>query len=348
MDLKIDNRRIGAGHPCFIIAEAGVNHNGDLSMAERLVDAAAEAGVDAIKFQTFKAERLLAPHAPKADYQRAGTSQAESQLEMLRRLELSPEAHVHLRDHAVRKGLIFLSTPFDGESADFLHELGVPLFKIASGELTNLPLLEHIARKRKPMIVSTGMAFLREVEAAINVIRKADCEEVILLHCTSDYPADPSECNLRAMVSMRETFAVPVGYSDHTTGLYVAVAAVALGAVVLEKHITLDKCLPGPDHRASLEPAELTVLVQTVREVEQALGDGVKKPVASEQNTRRVARKSLVAVCDLPVGTTLQEHHLVAKRPGTGIPPGESARLIGRTLTRALSADEMIQWMDVQ
>lgn len=348
MDLKIDNRRIGAGHPCFIIAEAGVNHNGDLSMAERLVDAAAEAGVDAIKFQTFKAERLLTAHASKAEYQLAVTSPTESQLDMLRRLELSPEAHTRLRDYTSRKGLVFLSSPFDEESADFLHGLGVPLFKIASGELTNLPFLEHVARKGKPMIVSTGMAFLREVEEALNAVRKAGGTEVVLLHCTSDYPANPSDCNLRAMVHMRETFNVPVGYSDHTAGLCVAVAAVALGATVIEKHITLDKRLSGPDHRASLEPAELRALVQAVRETEQTLGDGIKRPMDAEQNTRAIARKSLVAARDLSEGTVLQAHHLVAKRPGTGVPPGESARLIGRTLTRALSVDEMIQWMDVQ
>nr|MBI3612711.1 N-acetylneuraminate synthase [Nitrospirota bacterium] len=345
--MKIGERRIGSGHPCFLIAEAGVNHNGDLRLAELLIDAAAEAGADAVKFQTFKAERLLAAHAPKAEYQLAVTNPMESQLDMLRRLELSPEAHARLRDYASRKGLVFLSSPFDDESADFLHGLGVPLFKIASGELTNLPFLEHVARKGKPMIVSTGMAFLKEVEEAVRVLGKAGCKSLVLLHCTSQYPADSGDCNLKAMVTLREVFNLPVGYSDHTAGVTMAGAAVALGAVVLEKHITLDKNMLGPDHRASLEPDELKRLVEVVRDVERGLGDGVKRPVDAEMNARSVARRSLVAVLDLPAGTILEKHHLAAKRPGTGIAPAEVERLLGRRLVRSLSVDELIRWTDL-
>lgn len=345
--IDLGGRRIGPGHPCFIIAEAGVNHNGDVGLAERLVDAAIEAGADAVKFQTFTAERLVTPKAPKADYQAAVTDAAESQVAMLRKLELSREAHVRLFEYAGRRGITFLSTPFDEQSADLLDELGVPLFKIASGEITNLLLLEHVARKRKPMIVSTGMSTLEEVGEAVRVIHKAGCHALALLHCTSNYPADPAESNLNAMITMRQAFDLPVGYSDHTPGIEVAVAAVALGASVLEKHLTLSLEMPGPDHRASLEPGDFAAMVRAVRSVETALGDGVKRPMESERNTRAIARRSLVAATDLPAGTVLQAHHLAARRPGLGLPPGELARLVGRRLTKSLQADDMINWSDV-
>jgi N-acetylneuraminate synthase len=316
-------------------------------LAERLVDAAIEAGADAVKFQTFTAERLVTPKAPKADYQAAVTDAAESQSAMLRKLELSREAHVRLFEYAGRRGITFLSTPFDEQSADLLDDLGVPLFKIASGEITNLPLLEHVARKRKPMIVSTGMSTLEEVGEAVRVIHKAGCPALTLLHCTSNYPADPAESNLNAMITMRQAFDLPVGYSDHTPGIEVAVAAVALGASVLEKHLTLSREMPGPDHRASLEPGDFAAMVRAVRSVETALGDGVKRPMESERNTRAIARRSLVAATDLPAGTVLQAHHLAARRPGLGLPPGELARLVGRRLTKSLQADDMINWSDV-
>jgi len=347
VEIDLDGRRIGPGHPCFIIAEAGVNHNGDVGLAERLVDAAIETGADAVKFQTFTAERLVTPKAPKADYQAAVTDAAESQVAMLRKLELSREAHVRLFEYARRRGITFLSTPFDEQSADLLDDLGVPLFKIASGEITNLLLLEHVARKRKPMVVSTGMSTLDEVGEAVRVIHKAGCPALALLHCTSNYPADPAESNLNAMITMRQAFDLPVGYSDHTPGLEVAVAAVALGASVLEKHLTLSREMPGPDHRASLEPGDFAAMVRAVRSVETALGDGIKRPMESERNTRAIARRSLVAATDLPAGTVLQAHHLAAKRPGLGLPPGELARLVGRRLTKSLQADDMINWSDV-
>lgn len=345
--IDLDGRSIGPGHPCFIIAEAGVNHNGDVGLAERLVEAAIETGADAVKFQTFTAERLVTPKAPKADYQAAVTDAAESQSAMLRKLELSREAHVRLFEYAGRRGITFLSTPFDEQSADLLDDLGVPLFKIASGEITNLLLLEHVARKRKPMVVSTGMSTLDEVGEAVRVIYKAGCPALALLHCTSNYPADPAESNLKAMITMRQAFDLPVGYSDHTPGIEVAVAAVALGASVLEKHLTLSREMPGPDHRASLEPGDFAAMVRAVRSVETALGDGVKRPMESERSTRAIARRSLVAATDLPAGTVLQAHHLAAKRPGLGLPPGELARLVGRRLTKSLQADDMINWSDV-
>jgi len=343
-----DGKFLGPGECCFIIAEAGVNHNGDLDLAKCLVDAAAEAGADAVKFQTFTADRLLTVSAPKAKYQLSGTDNSESQFEMIRKRELSRADQSQLCEYAKQKNITFLSTPFDEQSADFLEELGVPLFKIASGELTNLPFLQHVATKHKPMLVSTGMSCLGEVEEAVRVIRSAGCAQITLLHCTSSYPADPRECNLRAITTLHQAFNVPVGYSDHTAGIEVSVAAVALGACVLEKHFTLDRNLPGPDHCASLEPHQLKAMVTAIRNVECAFGDGVKRPMKSEEDTKAVARKSLVAAIDLPAGTVLGVSHLVAKRPGTGISPGELSRLVGRTLAKDLAADELIQWTDVR
>ena len=340
--MEIAGRLIGAGQPCFIIAEAGVNHNGDLALAKRLVDAAVSAGADAVKFQTFKAERLASASAPKATYQLQTTDRRESQLEMLRRLELSEAAHRELMGYCAAKGILFLSTPFEEASADLLERLGVCAFKMPSGELTNLPFLAHVARKGKPMIVSTGMSTLVEVEQAVQAIRKAQNDQVVLLHCVSDYPADPSDANLRAMHTMAEAFNVPVGYSDHTLGLEVALAAVALGARVIEKHFTLDRTLPGPDHRASLKPDELCRLVQGVRTVEAALGDGRKAPVPREANTAAVARKSLVAATHIPSGTRLTNHLLSLKRPGTGLPPSMMAQIIGRIAVHDIPAETVL------
>jgi N-acetylneuraminate synthase/N,N'-diacetyllegionaminate synthase len=326
----------------FVIAEAGVNHNGDLGLGLRLVDAAAEAGCDAVKFQTFKAETLVSRSAPKARYQQLTTREDESQLEMLRRLELDRAAHEALRDRCRSRGIQFLSTPFDPESADLLSELDVPLFKVPSGEITNFPLLAHIGRKGKPVILSTGMSFLGEVEAALEVLRGAGAKEITLLHCTSSYPAAPADANLLAMLTLRQAFGVPVGYSDHTLGLEVAIAAVALGATVIEKHFTLDRSLPGPDHRASLEPRELSALVSAIRNVERALGDGVKRPVPAEMEMREAARRSIVAAVALPANTVLTAGHLALKRPGTGLPPSRLASLVGRVLKRDVAADELL------
>jgi N,N'-diacetyllegionaminate synthase len=340
--LDIAGRKVGPGQSCFIIAEAGVNHNGDLDTARQLVNVAAQAGADAIKFQTFKAERLVTPGAPKANYQLETTDSAESQYEMLRRLELSAVAHRDLMAYARQEGILFLSTPFDEESADFLADLGVPAFKIPSGEITNLSFLRHMARKGKPMIISTGMACLGEVEMAVHAVRETGNHDFVLLHCVSNYPADPADTNLRVMQTMAMAFGVPVGYSDHTLGIEVALAAVALGACVIEKHFTLDRDLPGPDHCASLEPDELARLVQGIRMVEAALGHGRKEPSASETNTVAMVRKSLVAAQDIPVGATLTEEMIAVKRPGIGLPPIIRPYLIGRITRISIPAGALL------
>lgn len=329
-------------HPCFIIAEAGVNHNGSLEMAKQLVDVAVQAGADAVKFQTFNAERVVSPHAPKADYQLQTTDTSESQLDMLRGLELSDDAHVELVKYCQEKDILFISTPFDEESADLLDQIGVALFKIGSGEITNWPFLEYVARKGKPIILSTGMSYLGEVDDAVRVIRDSGCDQLVLLHCVSNYPAHPADVNLRAMEAMARAFQLSVGYSDHTLGIEVAIAAVALGASVIEKHFTLDRNLPGPDHQASIEPGELKALVRGIRVVEVSLGHGRKEPVASEANTATVARKSLFAAKNIPAGTTLTEELIAIKRPGTGLPPSMKSHLIGRTMQRDISRGTLL------
>ncbi len=340
--VEIATRAIGPGHPCCVIAEAGVNHNGDLALAKRLIDAAVEAGADAVKFQTFRADRLASAAAPKAAYQLRATDRRESQREMLRRLELSEPAHRALMAHCRQRRILFLSSAFEEVSADLLHRLSVRAFKIPSGEITNLPFLGHVARMGRPMIVSTGMATLEEVEQAMQTIRQAKNDQVILLHCVSDYPADPSDANLRAMHTMAEAFHVPVGYSDHTPGIEVALAAVALGACVIEKHLTLGRQLDGPDHHASIEPQEFVALVKGIRTVEAALGDGIKRPSASEHDVAAVARKSVVAAKDIPTGTRLTAELLAIQRPGTGIPPSMLAQVIGRTAVNDIPAETVL------
>lgn len=330
--VSIAGRPIGPEHPCLVIAEAGVNHNGDLDLARRLVDMAAEAGADAVKFQTFKAERLVTSGAQKAEYQRRHTSATESQFDMLRRLELTSDAHRELQARCRARNVLFLSTPFDEDSADFLESLDVPAFKIPSGEITNLSFVAHVARKRRPMIVSTGMAYLHEVEAAVRTIRETGNSDIVLLHCVSNYPAAPGDANLRAMHTMAATFGLPVGYSDHTEGIEVALAAAVLGACVVEKHLTLDRALPGPDHQASLEPGEMKAMVRGIRIVQEALGHGRKEPAASEAAIAQVARRSLVAARDLVAGTMLAEGDIAVRRPGTGLPPARRADLVGRAV----------------
>lgn len=340
--IDIGGRKIGPGYPCFIIAEAGVNHNGNQEMALRLVDIAVQAGADAIKFQTFKAERVVTADASKAPYQLRGTDQGESQLNMLRHLELSKEAHRALWEYCQRRGITFISTPFDEESADFLADLGLTVFKIPSGEITNLPFLKHTACKMRPMIVSTGMSDLHEVEAAVGVIVETGNQELVLLHCVSSYPASPADANLRAMQSMRDALQLPVGYSDHTPGIEVALAAVVLGACVIEKHFTSDRTLPGPDHCSSLEPEELTALVRGIRVVEMALGHGRKEPAACELSTAAVARKSLVAATTIRAGVILTEQMIAIKRPGTGLPPAMRAQLVGRVAKSDIAVDTIL------
>ena len=325
-----------------MIAEIGVNHNGDVRLAQQLIDLAAAAGADAVKVQTFTAAALVIPTSPKAAYQTETTSATESQLEMLRGLELSEDAHWELKQHCHRAGLMFLSTPFDSAAADLLEQLDVPAFKISSGDVTNLPLLEHVAAKGRPIILSTGMSNIEEVADAVQAIRNAGCEQLVLMHCVSNYPASVSDVNLRAMHTMAEAFRVPVGYSDHTTGIDISIAAVALGACVIEKHFTLDRNLPGPDHRASLEPDELRALIQGVRRVEAALGDGRKVPADSELDTARVARRSLVAAENIYAGTRILPEMIAAKRPGTGLSPTKLSVIVGRTALVDIAAGSML------
>ena len=334
----------GAGGRIFIVAEAGVNHNGDPALARRLVDAAAESGADAVKFQTFRVDALLTRGAPKAGYQVETTGAGESQREMLARLELATAVLAELKDRAAKRGLTFFSAPFDEESADVLDRLGVALFKVPSGEITNLPLLRHLASKGRPIILSTGMSSLDEVEQAVAAIRAAGNPPLAVLHCLSAYPAPAAEVNLRAMDALAARCGCPVGFSDHTVGIEIAVAAAARGAVIIEKHLTLDKTLPGPDHRASLDPVEFAAMVRAIRAVESALGDGTKRPMPSELDTRRVARKSLVAARALRAGARLGAGDVLIKRPGTGISPADLDKAIGRPLARDIAADEVIGW----
>ena len=340
--IQIGDHAIGEGQPCFIIAEAGVNHNGDLELGFKLVDLALNAGADAIKFQTFRPEALVSRDAPKADYQLESTAPEDSQLTMLQRLALTEDEYRQLKAYSDEQGIMFISTPFDRGSVDLLDNLSVPAFKVGSGELTNLLLLKHIASKGKPIIFSTGMGSIGEVETAIQTFREQGNDQLIALHCVSNYPSDPADSNLRAMATMHAAFNIPIGYSDHTMGIAVPIAAVTLGACVIEKHLTLDKALSGPDHRASLEPDEFEHMVTGIREARSALGHGRKEPAESERSIMSIARRSLVAARDLPSGTVLAESDLAVKRPGTGLPPGFLPHLVGRTVRIPISADSMI------
>lgn len=329
----------------LVIAEAGVNHDGELATALRLVDAAAEAGADVVKFQMFSAAKLATPAAARAQYQAANTRRDESQLEMLRRLELGEAAHRAIAARCAQRGIGFLSSGFDTESVDFLVGLGMDTIKIPSGELTNLPYLRHVGRLGIPVILSTGMATLEEVAAALQVLEKAGTPRtrVTVLHCTTEYPTAMEDVNLRAMLTLRDAFGVAVGYSDHTLGIEVATAAVALGAKVIEKHFTLDATARGPDHRASLEPAQLKAMVAAIRCVERALGDGVKAPRPAEEKNREVARRSLVAARPIRAGETFSEDNLAVKRPGSGVSPMRWDEVLGRRAPRDFSTDELIE-----
>jgi N-acetylneuraminate synthase len=330
----------------LIIAEAGVNHNGDLRLAKKLIAAAAEAGADLVKFQTFTAKNLVSASAPKAEYQKKTTESNESQLEMIQKLELSREDHTVLIEECRANGIGFFSTAFDFQSFDLLMELGcLEQIKIPSGELTNLPLLRYVSRLGKPLMLSTGMANLGEIEAAIDVVVAAGTPRqlITVLHCTTEYPTPMPEVNLRAMVNIKAAFGVEVGYSDHTPGIEIPVAAVALGAKVIEKHFTLDRGLPGPDHRASLEPNELKAMVDAIRNIEVALGDGIKRPSVSELKNKSIARKSLVAIRAISKGEAFSEENIGSKRPGNGISPMRWDEVIGRIASRDYVIDEMIE-----
>lgn len=328
----------------IVIAEAGVNHNGSLERAMRMVDAAAEAGVDYVKFQTFKAESLVTAAGRTADYQK-NNCDADSQLEMLRGLELPFDAFRRLAGHCAEKGIGFLSTPFDAASVDFLASLGMDFMKVPSGEITNLPYLRRIAATHIPVIMSTGMSTLGDIEGALGVFYGAGygSDDLVLLHCNTEYPTPMADVNLNAMTAMRTAFALPVGYSDHTQGIEVPIAATALGACVIEKHFTLSRSLPGPDHIASLEPCELKAMVSSIRNVAEALGSRVKRVSGSERKNIAVARKSIVAARDIAAGEILTEDNLVVKRPGTGISPMLWDEIIGRRAVRYFCADEQIE-----
>jgi N,N'-diacetyllegionaminate synthase len=329
----------------LIIAEAGVNHNGGLKMAKQLVAVAAKAGADLVKFQSFITEKSISIQAPKADYQKIGTDVSETQYEMVRKLELSRADHEVLIEECKKCGIGFLSTAFDTESFDILADLGVEYVKIPSGEITNLPYLRYVSRLGKPLILSTGMSTINDIEAAVDVVESAGTQRdmITLLHCTTEYPAPLEDVNLRAMNSLKKAFGVNIGYSDHTQGIEVAIAAVALGASVIEKHFTLDRDLPGPDHRASLEPSELQAMVTAIRNIERAMGDGIKRPSPSELQNRAVARKSLVASRKIAAGEVFSESNICAKRPGTGISPMRWDEVIGRVAPRDFSPDELIE-----
>jgi N,N'-diacetyllegionaminate synthase len=329
----------------LVIAEAGVNHNGDLALAKQLIDVAAEAGADLVKFQTFNADRQVTRSAKKADYQTQTTDSQESQHEMLRRLELTVDMHKELIAHCATRKIGFFSTGFDNESTDLLVSLGQNHFKIPSGEITNLPYLRHIGQFGKAVILSTGMATLGEIEAAIDVLEQAGVPriKITVLHCTTEYPTPMVEVNLRAMQGIGAAFGVAVGYSDHTPGIEVAIAAVALGATVIEKHFTLDRDLPGPDHKASLEPEELKAMVAAIRNIEVALGDGIKRLTPSEAKNKPVARKSIVAAVEIRKGQIFTADSLTAKRPGTGVSPMRWDEVIGRAAPRNFAADELIE-----
>ncbi|TGM80983.1 N-acetylneuraminate synthase [Leptospira bouyouniensis] len=329
----------------LIIAEAGVNHNGDLKLAHQLIDVAFEAGVDIVKFQTFQAEALVTESAKKAEYQAASTDPEESQYSMLKKLEISPAAHIELIEHCHDRNIEFLSTAFDLKSLDFLATLDLKRFKIPSGEITNLPYLESIGKLGKPVILSTGMANLGEIEEAILVLERSGLsrEQLTVLHCTTEYPTPFSDVNLCAMQSIKNAFGVSVGYSDHTQGIEISLAAVALGATIIEKHFTLDKNLPGPDHKASLDPKELKELVTGIRNIEIALGDGIKRPTPSEFKNIPIARKSIIATRFIEKGEVFSKDNLTTKRPGSGISPMRLNELIGKKANRDFQKDELIE-----
>lgn len=329
----------------YIIAEAGVNHNGKVDLARQLVAAAKSAGADAVKFQTFKTEKILTRSTSMADYQKKNIGTDDTQFQMIKALELSYSEFAGLKTYAESIGIDFLSTPDDEDSLDFLaEELRLPWIKIGSGEVTNLPFLRRIAAKQKPLILSTGMSTLGEVERAVRVLREITSQELVLLHCTTNYPCPPEEVNLRAMLTLKQAFNLRVGYSDHTIGSEVPVAAVALGAEFIEKHLTLDKAMDGPDHRASLDPIEFAAMVRQIRAIEKAMGDGVKWPNPSEEKIKPLVRRRIVAACDLPAGTRLDWKHLSFKRANHGIFVEQADVLIGRALNCVLTEDTPFEW----
>jgi len=346
--VKIRDRWIGEGEPCFIIAEAGINHNGDVNIAKNMIRAAKECGADAIKFQTFSTEEFIADENLEHTYISQGKEITEPQIEMFKRVELSEEDTKSLSQFASQIGIMFLSTPSNQAAVDLLCRIGVPAIKVGSDDLTNYPLLEYMAQKKKPIILSTGMATLGEVEKAISIIKESGNEEVILLHCVSSYPASAEEVNLKAIETLQLAFGVPVGFSDHTEGIEIPLAAVARGACLIEKHFTLDKNLPGPDHRFSADPSQLSALVAGIRKVEQALGSPEKRPSNKEREMITLSRRSIVADVDIPAGGIIKRDMLHLKRPGTGLSADFLPYIEGRKARRFLRKGEMVRLEDVE
>ncbi|MBN1280610.1 MAG: N-acetylneuraminate synthase [Candidatus Thermoplasmatota archaeon] len=340
--LHIGTTPIGEKHPCFLIAEAGVNHNGKLTLAKKLVDAAVAAGVNAVKFQTFKAEGVVTEDADVASYAKKNIGNTLTQREMIKQYELSYREFADLKKYCDRKKILFLSTPHSFDAIDFLDDL-VPAFKFGSGDLTNIPALHYAALKKKPMILGTGMATLNEVRTAIRTIHAAGNKQIIALHCTTNYPCPLDQVNLRAMLTMQHTLNCLVGYSDHTNGITVPLMAATLGAVVVEKHFTLKRTMKGPDHQASLEPRELTDMVTAIRHVETILGSYAKKPTSSEKDIMKLVRKSIVANRDIPKGAVIRRAMLDIKRPGTGLQPLQLQHLVGKKATKYIKKDELIR-----
>ncbi len=328
----------------IIIAEAGVNHNGDIDIAKKLIDVAVEAGVDYVKFQTFKTELAISKNAEKADYQKQTTDAKESQFDMIKKLELDKETHIELINYCKQKGITFLSTPFDLESIDLLYDLDIPLYKIPSGEITNYPYLKKIAEKKLPVIMSTGMANMQEIADALNVLLQNGLkkEQIRVLHANTEYPTPMQDVNLKAMLSIAKEFGVDVGYSDHTLGIEVPVAAVAMGATIVEKHFTLDKTMEGPDHKASLEPDELKAMVKAIRNIEIAMGNSIKQASPSESKNKPIARKSIVAKTNIKKGDIFTEENITVKRPGTGISPMRWNEIIGKKAISDFEEDDLI------
>lgn len=341
--IQLESKCIGDKQPCFIIAEAGINHNGKLRNAKKLVDAAVFAGADAVKFQTAKAEDVVIGTVRIADYAKKNIGKNTTQLAMIKKLELSYDDFIILKQYCDKKGIIFLSTPHSFDAIDFLDDL-VSAFKFGSGDITNIPALRHAAKKGKPIILGTGMSTLQEIKNALTAIKSEKNNNIIALHCTTNYPCPVKEVNLRAMITMQKELDCLVGYSDHTLGITIPIMAVTLGAVVIEKHFTLDRSLPGPDHKASLTPNELKIMIREIRNAETALGSFHKKPTSSEQEIMSLVRKSIVAKNTIKKGTLLTDQMLSIKRPGTGIPPNEIKKIIGKKTRLHIKKDQIFQW----
>ncbi len=340
--VKIGDRYIGPGNPCFIIAEAGVNHNGCVKTAISLVDAAFDAGADAVKFQSFITDEIVSIRAPKAGYQVETTGAQKSQYDMLKALELNFEQHAKLKAYCDKLGLMYMCTPYDQKSAAMLNNLNVKAFKIASTDITNIPFLQYISIFNTPVLLSTGMSTLGEVELAYNTLKEHKLQNIIILHCTSEYPAPVDQSNLKAIITMQQAFQCPAGFSDHSKGLGVSPWAVAVGAAVIEKHFTLDREMQGPDHKASLEPDELSGLVSTIRDVEAALGDGIKRPMPSEISNKTYMQKSVVAKHNIPAGDVIKESDITCKRPGFGLSPSWFATIVGKKAAVDLTSGEIL------